>query len=120
MAFHTCGEQIREEEEATGGPTCHGLVKKLVTSNTSGCSDKGITLVNAHLSWLEAVVVASPESPESPDISLASEPQTHAQPNVVANVSQKRCLQSTLDAFYTVPLGVQRGGDDCTVSERSE
>ena len=47
------------------------------------------------------MVVASPKSPESSDIGLASEPWTQL---TVANVSQKHCLQSTLDAFSTVPL----------------
>ena len=35
---------------------------------------------NAQLSSLEAVVVASPKSPESTDVSMASEPKTYTQP----------------------------------------
>ena len=61
-----------------------------------GMPPGGVTEVDhesARLSKLEAVVVASP------DVSMASEAQPQTQPTVGANVLQKFCWQSTLDAF---------------------
>ena len=80
----------------------------------------GVTQVDhetAQLSRLEAVAVASPRPPESPDITpIASQPQTLAeptQPTMVANVNRKCCLQSMLDAFLKPnPVVTDHGTDN--------